>query len=79
MICPKCEEGKLKKMTFKHTLRQGLFCDFCGSMWFDGEDISELTGHAMRSYSHEDYEEYPIDVDEDKNRETEPVIPIKYK
>lgn len=47
MKCPKCEEGKICKVTFKTSGRSAYLCDYCGSFWYEGEHIDVLTGHTL--------------------------------
>lgn len=79
MVCPKCDEGKLKRIQFKRTGRRAHFCDFCGTMWLEEDIINELTGRRVRAYSDDEAIEYSIDVNEDADRESEPLVPVKYK
>lgn len=65
MMCPKCEEGTIRKILFKKDNRTGFLCDFCGAVWFEGENISFASGHTIQSLTKDDEIEYSlVDVDE---------------
>lgn len=66
MTCPKCEEGKIKKILFKKDNRIGFLCDFCGAVWIEGENIKLTSGHVIESLKKDDEMEYTfVDIDKE--------------
>jgi len=79
MICPKCDEGKIGKILFKKGEQIGFLCDFCATVWFEGETIHATTGHVMQSLSKNNEMEYTIvDIDE-KDADAKSVMYPKIK
>ncbi len=72
MICPKCEEGELTKIHFTKSGKAALLCEVCGTVWFDGEEVKEQTGHMIESLTLDDGMEYTfVDPAEDEEEEDE--------
>lgn len=51
MICPKCDRGNIEGATLKGTDKKVHLCDFCESLWFEGEVINIYSGHKLQSFS----------------------------
>lgn len=65
MVCPKCDEGQIKKILFKKSEWIGFLCDFCGTAWLGGENVSETSGCPIRSLTNDEDMDYTfIDIDE---------------
>ena len=65
MICPKCEEGIIKKIFFKKNQRNAYLCDCCSTLWFEGEQIDGTSGKTIQSHTIDGEMEYTfVDVDE---------------
>lgn len=47
MECPKCEEGKLRKIRFLANKKIPYLCDMCASFWYVGEPVDVSTGHSL--------------------------------
>lgn len=54
MICPKCQEGRINKITFKKDNRIAYVCDYCESLWLEGEKIGPSSSHTLTSFSERD-------------------------
>ena len=65
MICPNCEEGTLNKICLKEGKRKAVLCDFCGTFWFENEDIGVSGGHLFSSYKNEKDLEYNLEDSEE--------------
>jgi bifunctional N-acetylglucosamine-1-phosphate-uridyltransferase/glucosamine-1-phosphate-acetyltransferase GlmU-like protein len=69
MVCPKCEEGKVKKIILKQGQKEAYLCDICEALWFEGENIKNHTAHTLRSYSQGENIEYSVEEAEEKDQE----------
>lgn len=80
MICPRCDEGALVKIKFKHDGKVAFLCDFCEAFWFEDEHIKSSTGHVLESYGQggEDFE-YPIEELPEKDQDHQPARYVSYK
>ena len=47
MLCPKCEEGMLKKIQFKKNRKKAFLCDLCESFWWEDEHVTLQHAHAL--------------------------------
>lgn len=46
MICPKCKEEEIVRVTLKMNQEKAYECNNCGVIWFEDEDIKTSTGHT---------------------------------
>jgi len=72
MVCPKCNEGVIVKIKFKKTGRIAYLCDFCESMWFEGETMDLTTGHSFEAYKETEGSEYSVTELSEKSQEYQP-------
>lgn len=72
MICPKCEEGTIKTVVFRNIARRGNLCDFCETVWFENEEISQSTGHPFECIAHQDLKEYTLENTEETDEKRSP-------
>lgn len=72
MKCPKCDEGTIVRIRFRENGNLAFLCDFCDSLWLDGEDINFNTGHTLHAYTHGDQMEYIVEDIEEKDQEHQP-------
>lgn len=79
MTCPKCNEGTIVRIRFKKTGKMAYLCDFCETVWFEGEDINFNTGHAFESYTGGHGLEYTIDEIHEKDQDHQPVDYTDYR
>ena len=79
MKCPKCEEGTIVTIKFKKTGKSAFLCDFCQTVWFEGEDIALSTGHQLKTYTNSEDREYTLEEAEEKNQEHQPAVHKDYK
>ncbi len=69
MVCPRCEEGTLNRMSFKNSGKQGYLCDFCNTVWLENENLNRNTGHPFDSLNQGESIEYILEEAEDKDQE----------
>lgn len=69
MLCPRCDEDDVKKIRFKSDGKVAYICEFCESLWFEGEEISPFTARALRSFKPEEGIEYVWDEVADKDED----------
>lgn len=68
MICPKCQEGQLKRVFLKKNKEVMYLCDVCGTAWEEDDVIGETTGSSIRSFTQdEEDKEYSIDMPESED------------
>jgi len=58
MTCPKCEEGTLNQILFKQQQEYAFLCDFCGSVWLEGESIKLTNGTTIQALTNSGDWEY---------------------
>lgn len=68
MRCPKCDEGTIKKISFKDISKTAYICDFCDSMWFENEQIEFDTGRIFSSISGNKDLEYSVNELSEKDQ-----------
>ena len=73
MVCPKCEEGEIKKIKFKETGMIGFLCDYCDALWLEGERIAVTSNRTLRSYTRDEDLEYSIEELDEKDQEHQPL------
>lgn len=79
MICPKCEEGTLKKVAFKKDKKIGFLCETCGALWFETEKIHATTGNTIQAHTKDNEMEYTfVDIDE-TDEDAQSVMYPKFK
>lgn len=78
MKCPKCEEGIITKIKFKKTEKIAYLCDFCETVWTEGEDINFNTGHALRSHTEGRDLAYTVEAAGEKDQEHTPAKHTDY-
>ena len=61
MVCPKCDEGNIIKIKFKQSGKIAFLCDFCKTLWLEGERIDLATGHTLETYSQKEDMGYTIE------------------
>lgn len=77
MICPKCDEGQVKKILFKKSECVGFLCDSCGTAWLGDENINVASGCPIRALTKDDDMEYTfIDIDEKEEGSRSIMYPI---
>jgi hypothetical protein len=64
MTCPKCEEGTIKKITFKKSGEDALFCNACETVWLANENILSNSGHLLDALTKDGDMEYTFTLDE---------------
>lgn len=79
MICPKCEEGTIKKVSFKSKKEIAYICEFCNSMWFEKERIGFDIGSIFSAISTERDTEYSIDDLDEKDQDHRSAAFVTYK
>ena len=58
MKCPRCEIGEISKIVLKRNEFIGFLCEYCGSVWFQDENIRPDTGHSIYTCGSADDREY---------------------
>lgn len=74
MTCPKCEDGTIKKLSFKNIPKTAYICDSCNSMWFENEKIDFNTGQLFSSISGDEDLEYSINELSEKDFNSKSVM-----
>lgn len=64
MTCPKCEEGIIKKITFKKSGEEALLCSGCETVWLPNENLLPNSGHFLDAFTKDGDMEYIFTVDE---------------
>jgi hypothetical protein len=71
MKCPKCEEGMIVSIVLKMSGDQASLCNYCETLWLQGEQIKYNTGHPY-DVARKDDREYTMEVSEEKDQEHRP-------
>lgn len=79
MRCPKCDAGTIDRIKFKRTGRVAFLCDFCDTLWFDGENIDFSTGRDFELFLGSQDHEYTLDDLSEKNQEHGTVNYVHHK
>lgn len=79
MKCPKCEEGNIIKVVFKKSGDNGLLCDRCEALWFDGETINADSAHKFRSFSEGLDREQVLEEFDEEDQDHSPINYTTYK
>ena len=73
MICPKCGNGKIVSVVLKIDRKKAKLCDFCETLWFEGEVVKENTGRYLQGIKNGTGIEYILDEleenEDDENQE----------
>jgi hypothetical protein len=77
MTCPKCENGIIENVIFKVDGEKGKLCDYCGTVWFEGELIAVSTGHEIAGFRTYD-KEYTLEKDTENDADSQYVKYPKY-
>lgn len=78
MICPICQEGTLLTIEFKHSGKRALTCDFCETLWFEGDIIDGHSRQTLQSYSRRQGDESKYTELEDPDDERKPLTYVAY-
>lgn len=71
MKCTQCEKGTIEEIIFKKNGTKAMLCDYCGTMWFQDDDIGTSKGHRMSAYHENDFSfVYEKSPPEDSENET---------
>jgi len=68
MTCPKCEEGTIKKITFKKNGENALFCSHCETVWLADESILANSGHLLNALTKDGDMDYIFTLDENPEK-----------
>lgn len=71
MFCPKCGNGKIITVVLKVDGEKAHLCDYCESLWLEGEVIKENTGRYLEGIKDGTGIEYILDEVEDSESEEE--------
>lgn len=71
MKCPKCEEGLITSVVLKKSRQPAYLCDFCETLWLEGETITSTTGHPLNSGQDTEYTLEPAGVKDQENTSAE--------
>lgn len=74
MICPRCEEGELKKIQFKEDKKIALLCNACEALWFEEEEKNAATAHTLSAYANAGEYEYAFDDVDDVDHEHQKLV-----
>ena len=75
MRCPKCDEGALIKIKFKHNGQTAHLCSYCEGLWFADERILATTGHTLKVYSQG--KEHEFDELNNQDQDHQPIKPVR--
>lgn len=79
MKCPKCELGEIKKILIKKENRAGFICEYCGSLWLEGEEINVTSGHSAQTLKDDNQLEYTFSENENEDPESKSIMYSKFK
>lgn len=68
MRCPKCDEGVIRKITFKKTGEDAYLCSNCETTWMIGENITANSGHLLDAFTKNGDMEYVFTIDENPDQ-----------
>lgn len=76
-MCPKCEEGELRRIRFKADGKIAYACNTCDSLWFESEEKNASTAHTLSAFADAKGLEYSFDDVDDIDQEHQKLIDKK--